>query len=148
GVVQPVLREVGDRWERGEASVEEEHEVTRRCLAIYEALLERQQHLEALRRREPPDVLLACAPGNTHTIGLRMIELFLVAEGLAVRTELEPLSIDAIVSVVEDARPRIVGLSAALPEHLEAAAEISTQVATLGIGRVIVGGRAVREAAP
>src|SRR5690606_31303751 len=67
GIVQPVLYEVGARWALGEATVEEEHEVTRRCLAIYEALLERQGDLEALRRREPPEVLLACAPGNTHT---------------------------------------------------------------------------------
>jgi methanogenic corrinoid protein MtbC1 len=146
GIVQPVLYDVGARWERGEATVAEEHEITRRCLAVYEALLARQRPLDSRRGPARLDVLLASAPGNTHTLGLRVVQLFLIIEGFSVHAELSPRSSTELVELVRARRPRYVGISAALPEHLASAAEVISRLeehpATRD-ARVCVGGRAI-----
>jgi methanogenic corrinoid protein MtbC1 len=146
GIVQPVLYDVGARWARGEASVEDEHEITRRCLAVYDALRARQsRHGAASQWR--PDVLLASAPGNTHTLGLRIIELFLFSEEFTVRTEFTPRSVSELVALVRECEPRVVALSAALEEHLEAAAEVASRLAAPRAVPVCVGGRVLQDTA-
>jgi methanogenic corrinoid protein MtbC1 len=148
GIVQPVLYDVGARWERGELTIEEEHEITRRCLAVYEALVARHGHLDALRSAARPDVLLACAPGNVHSLGLRVIELFLIFEGFSVHTVLEARSASELIELASTLRPRMIGLSAALEGQLEGASEViaglAAEPATKGIA-VCVGGRAIHE---
>jgi MerR family transcriptional regulator, light-induced transcriptional regulator len=71
-VVMPYLHELGDRWERGEASVGEEH---------FASALLRGRLLGLARgwgRSLGPSIVLACAPGEQH-------DLALIAFGLALR---------------------------------------------------------------
>jgi DNA-binding transcriptional MerR regulator len=71
-VVLPYLHELGERWERGEVSVAQEHFAT--------ALL-RGRLLGLARgwgRGLGPRIVLACAPGEQHDLGL-------IAFGLALR---------------------------------------------------------------
>jgi DNA-binding transcriptional MerR regulator len=72
GVVIPYLRELGRRWEGGEATVEEEH---------FASAVLRGRLLGLARdwgRGFGPAVLLACAPRELHDLGL-------IAFGLALR---------------------------------------------------------------
>jgi len=72
-VVLPYLHGLGDRWERGEASIAEEH---------FASSLLRGRLLGLARgwsRGVGPLALLACAPGEQHDLGL-------IAFGLALRT--------------------------------------------------------------
>jgi DNA-binding transcriptional MerR regulator/methylmalonyl-CoA mutase cobalamin-binding subunit len=71
-VVMPYLRELGERWERGDASVAQEH--------FASAML--RGRLLGLARGWGcglgPPIVLACAPGEQHDLGL-------IAFGLALR---------------------------------------------------------------
>jgi MerR family transcriptional regulator, light-induced transcriptional regulator len=72
-VVLPYLHELGDRWEEGEASVAEEH---------FASSVLRGRLLGLARgwgRGLGPRVVLACAPGEHHDLGL-------LAFGLALRS--------------------------------------------------------------
>lgn len=76
----PALREVGDRWERGELDVGAEHLATaaaRRWVA--------RRTLTAPVRREAAPVLLAAAPGNRHTVALEAFEMLLHCRGWPTR---------------------------------------------------------------
>lgn len=76
----PALREVGDRWERGELDVGAEHLATaaaRRWIA--------RRTLTAPVRREAAPVLLAAAPGNRHTVALEAFEMLLHCRGWPTR---------------------------------------------------------------
>jgi DNA-binding transcriptional MerR regulator len=74
-IVMPYLRELGDQWERGDASVAQEHFAT--------AVL-RGRLLGLARgwgRALGPSVVLACAPGEQHDLGLIAFGLALRARG-------------------------------------------------------------------
>jgi len=75
GVVVPYLHELGDRWERGGASVAEEH---------FASSVLRGRLLGLARgwgRGLGPRVVLACAPGEQHDLGLLAFGLALRARG-------------------------------------------------------------------
>lgn len=72
GVVLPVMREIGRRWEHGVGSVPEEQFAT---ALIQERLLELGRGWD---RGHGPRAVLACPEGELHTVGL-------VCHGLALR---------------------------------------------------------------
>ncbi len=74
-VVVPYLHELGERWERGEASVAEEH---------FASAVLRGRLLGLARgwgRGLGPAIVLACAPGEQHDLGLIAFGLALRARG-------------------------------------------------------------------
>src|SRR4029450_11474049 len=74
-VVLPYLRELGERWERGEASVAQEH---------FASIVLRGRLLALARgwdRGGGPRTLLACAPGEQHELGLIVFGLALRGDG-------------------------------------------------------------------
>jgi DNA-binding transcriptional MerR regulator len=108
-VVSPVLTEVGERWERGELSIGQEHLLTDRLeLAV-------RASLRAVERAEGPLVLMACIDFEQHVLGLLGAALRFAASGahtilLGAMTPASALG-DAIRSMA----PRLVGLSVSLP---------------------------------
>jgi methanogenic corrinoid protein MtbC1 len=74
-VLEPLLEAVGARWERGELTVAEEHVVS-------EAVRSRLGHLLADSGGGVHGiVILACAPGERHELGLMMATLALRRDG-------------------------------------------------------------------
>jgi MerR family transcriptional regulator, light-induced transcriptional regulator len=113
-VVLPYLRELGERWERGEASVAQEHFATQvlrgRLLGL----------ARGWDRGAGPRALLACVPGEQHDLGL-------IAFGLALRdrgwriTFLGPdTPLDTLADAVAQLRPAAVVLAATTPERFDA----------------------------
>jgi DNA-binding transcriptional MerR regulator len=112
--VLPYLRELGDRWERGDASVGQEH---------FASGVLRGRLLGLARgwgRGGRAHGLLACAPGEHH-------ELALIAFGLALRdrnwriTYLGPdTPLDTITEIAEALAPDAVVIAATTAECLEA----------------------------
>ena len=109
GVLLPYLRELGERWERGEASVAQEHFASNLLRARLLALA------RGWERGEGPTALLACAPGEQH-------DLPLIAFGLALRGRgwrIVFLGTDTpAASIAETAgrlRPALVVVSAVTP---------------------------------
>jgi MerR family transcriptional regulator, light-induced transcriptional regulator len=109
GVLLPYLRELGKRWQRGEASVAQEHFASNLLRARLLALARGWEHGEGRI------ALLACAPGEQH-------DLPLIAFGLALRRRgwrIVFLGADSpaasIAETAERLRPAVVVVSSVTP---------------------------------
>jgi len=150
GIVQPVLRQIGDRWERGEATVAEEHRVTALCSTLIKLLMETDARVAMLRRRKSPTVLLVAAAHNYHTLGLQILAAFLLKNRISVLTVYPCLPPRDIVKLAQSVQPRIVAVSAAMPDHIQSAVEIDERLAAVRSSErplVVVGGLALRSEA-
>lgn len=116
GVVLPCLRELGDRWERGEVTVAQEH---------FAANLIRGRLLALARgwgQGRGPRALLACAPGELHDLGLICFGLALRARGWAI-TFLGPATpVETLADAAARLVPDLVVVSATSPERFDAQA--------------------------
>jgi MerR family transcriptional regulator, light-induced transcriptional regulator len=113
-VLQPALYEIGRRWEEAEISVAQEHLATATTQSLMARLTER---LDGGARRDRR-VLVACAEGELHSIGVRMVADFLEADGWDVLF-VGALSPPAAVAELAAAQGvDVVALSAALAQRV------------------------------
>jgi DNA-binding transcriptional MerR regulator len=110
-VIMPLLHALGDRWARAEVDVGQEHFASRLIEARLLALLRGSD------RAAGPMALLACPPGELHTLGL-------VGFGIAMRNRgwrITYLGADtpmaSIRRAANEVSPALVVLSAAMPTH-------------------------------
>lgn len=138
-VLAPALEEVGSRWQRGTATVAQEHLATALVLSIMATL--------APRLDEPPVVgrsaVLAGTDGELHAVGLRMLGDFLEADGWDIHY-LGALTPEGEVErFTADMGPDVVCLSTTLTTHLPAVRSTIAALRRLPIPPLImVGGRA------
>jgi methanogenic corrinoid protein MtbC1 len=115
-VVLTAVREVGDRWERGEISVAQEHFATELISG----------RLRGLGREWGgglgPSAVLACPPGERHDVGLLCCALALDRRGWRVTYLGADTPVDALESVVRTVTPSVVVIGSILIEPLHAAA--------------------------
>jgi DNA-binding transcriptional MerR regulator len=101
-VVMPYLRELGDRWERGEASVAQEH--------FASAVL--RGRLLGLARGwglgVGPVALLACLPGELHDLGLIAFGLALRARGWRIVYLGPDAPVQTLADVSDELQPSLV----------------------------------------
>ncbi|MFI8193290.1 MerR family transcriptional regulator [Streptomyces sp. NPDC085946] len=105
-VIMPTLQAVGRKWETsGEKYVEVEHFLS--------------WHVSgALRRSTPPvaadrphaAAVLACVPGETHTLPLEALAAALAERGIPVRMFGGALPVESLVTAVRRTGPSVVGL--------------------------------------
>jgi methanogenic corrinoid protein MtbC1 len=138
-VLGPALGEVGARWQRGTATIAQEHLATAVVSSIMATLATTLEEPPPISRR----IVLACTEGGLHEVGLRMVGDFLEADGWEVFYLGALTPVGDLRRLVDDTRPDVVGLSTTLTTHLPAAV---ASIAALREGRsppfVIVGGRA------
>lgn len=80
-LLAPAMREVGERWQRDEISVAEEHIAT----GLMEELLARDYRRSFARPRNSRDtIVMSCLEGERHVLGLRMCANLLEAAGFRV----------------------------------------------------------------
>lgn len=106
-IVQPVLVEVGERWQRGEINVGVEHFATqlfRRKLAGLLNLFE--------GGGQRATIIAGCAPGELHDIGVLLSSLFLVRRGWRVIYLGPQVPLADLLETVRSVRPALVCLSA------------------------------------
>lgn len=139
GLVQPALVEIGDKWERGEATVADEHEFTAWCEAML-SLFE----VEA-GTAEDLDILIVPAPGNLHCLGPRIAEQVLLAAGVGARCIVPELPVDDLARRIDRHNPSWIGFSCALPPMIEASLNVAARLADRGFsGRFMLSGQALR----
>ena len=123
GIVLPVMEEVGERWERGEASVGQEHFATNVV----------RGRLAGLARNwgagSGPLAILACPPGELHDVGLLVFGLVLRARGWRIAYLGANTPIATIADAAARLEPRAVVLAALTAEPFCSAAE---EIAPLG----------------
>ena len=122
-VILPYLRELGERWQRGEASVAQEH---------FASFVLRGRLLALARgwdRGVGPRALLACTPGEQHELGLLVFGLALRQHGWRITFLGADTPVDTLMSAAQDLSPAAVVLIALTPEKLDSLREPLTQLA-------------------
>ena len=113
-IVQPALYEVGNQWQRNRLSVSQEHLVTANSQDVM-ALA----YLQA--RFAPPlgrSALFACVQGNHHGLGVRMVSDAFETRGWDATCLGTDMPAADLLREVGHRCPDLLGLSAALPQHL------------------------------
>jgi DNA-binding transcriptional MerR regulator len=131
-VIVPYLHELGERWERGEVSIAQEH---------FASALLRGRLLGLARgwgRGVGPVAVLACAPGEQHDLGLLVFGLALRARGWRIVYLGTDTPIGSIADVARSRSPAAVVISAVDPRTFRRHAEELRQLAV--DSRVCLGG--------
>lgn len=138
-LVQPALYDVGMLWQRNDITVAQEHLAT----AMSEMLLSRL-FLTATLFVETSDqtALFACAAGNHHSLGLRIVSDAFELAGWTVQYLGANTPTDALVAQVDGLRPDVVGMSASMAQQLPTLrraveairAELGAQCPTILVG--------------
>lgn len=105
-ILVPLMRELGDRWHRGEISVAVEHFGTGLVRSKLVMLLETLRH-----RGSTKTVLCACPPGDMHEGGLLMFAVEAAEQGWQPLYLGPDLPISALASTVRQSPPMLVALS-------------------------------------
>ncbi len=137
-VVLPYLHELGERWERGEVSVAQEH---------FASAVLRGRLLGLARgwgRGFGPRALLACLPGEQHDLGLIAFGLALRARGWRIAYLGGDMPIESVSGAANAVDPAFVVLSAVDPESF---LRFATELRALAREhRTCIGGAGAREA--
>ncbi len=143
GMIAPMLHEIGEAWERGSLSVAGEHEFTafsERVIDLVEARMNGHARVSG-----NGDVVLMNAPGNTHTLAIRILALWLQARGVPARTVDERALFGALTGA--PGRPKTLLISMALPEQRDGVAHLIERLQNLpepSRPRILIGGFAVK----
>ena len=108
GVLQPILCEIGNLFEQGKISTIEEHRfsiLAEKVLSHFE-----EKYLQALATSNPC-VILASADQNYHTIGVRILSLLLMAEGIRVMSIVPSVPAQDLARLCEETNPKVLGIS-------------------------------------
>jgi DNA-binding transcriptional MerR regulator len=115
-VVRPVLAAIAHRWTQADASLELEH-LLYEC--VQAALIRATPLVSAPRNPRP--VLLACVPGEQHTLPLHGLVATLAARGVGTRMLGAAVPADALTSAIRRTAPAAVVLWAQLPRNADPA---------------------------
>jgi MerR family transcriptional regulator, light-induced transcriptional regulator len=122
-VIVPYLHELGERWERGEVSIAQEH---------FASTLLRGRLLGLARgwgRGIGPVAVLACAPGEQHDLGLLAFGIALRARGWRIVYLGTDTPITSVADAAQSCRPAAVVVSAVDPRIFRRHAEELRQLA-------------------
>jgi DNA-binding transcriptional MerR regulator len=122
-VILPYLHELGERWERGEASIAQEH---------FASTVLRGRLLGLARgwgRGIGPIAVLACAPGEQHDLGLIAFGLALRSRGWRIVYLGNDTPIASIADAARSCTPAAVIVSAVDPRVFRRHAEALRQLA-------------------
>jgi DNA-binding transcriptional MerR regulator len=112
-VVLPYLAGLGERWERGTASVAQEHFASNII----------RGRLAGLARGwgggHGPRAVLACPPGEQHDMGLMIFGIVLNRNGWSIDYFGANTPVEELERAVDATRPDLVVLAATVPEPLE-----------------------------
>ena len=133
-VVLPFLDELGRRWERGEASIAQEH---------FASSLLRGRMLGLARgwgRGLGPIALVACLPGEQHDLGAMAFGLALRARGWRIAYFGADTPLETIEHAASELEPNLIVLAGVDPERVR---PLVGQLMALGQrSRLALGGRA------
>lgn len=114
-VFQPILYDIGERWESGKISEFQEH-------AASSLLRDRIAALRAFQgQADGPHIVTGCVPGELHEIGILMVGYFAMRKGCRVTHLGISPSPDGLRLAIRQLRPDAVCLSVSMDEVLQRA---------------------------
>lgn len=112
-IVMPYLRDLGDRWARGEVSVAQEHFASQVLRGRLLGLARGWDHGSG------PRALLACMPHEQHDLGLIVFGLGLRDRGWRITFLGPDTPLDTLADAAATLQPAAVVLAATTPEQFE-----------------------------
>jgi methanogenic corrinoid protein MtbC1 len=112
-VVVPYLTELGERWERGTASVAQEHFASNVIRGRLAGLA------RGWGNGQGPRAVLACPPGELHDLALMVFGIVLNRNGWRIDYLGMSTPVEELTRTLDARRPDLVVLAATLPEILE-----------------------------
>ena len=122
-VVVPYLTELGERWERGTASIAQEHFASNLIRGRLAGLA------RGWGNGHGPRAVLACPPGELHDLALMVFGIVLNRNGWRIDYLGTSTPVEDLTQTVDARRPDLVILAATLPENLERLAPQLTALA-------------------
>jgi methanogenic corrinoid protein MtbC1 len=110
GILQPILNEMGRLFLAGKVTVAKEHAFTQKVESLISDLFTMTPAMKNCQGQKPL-VILSCVDGNYHWLGLRLLELSLLEEGIPVRAFIPSLPQGEVIQLAVDMRPLVLGLS-------------------------------------
>lgn len=144
GLIGPALYEIGQEWAAARVTVAAEH----RFSATVEEVVAVLRSRAAAPEPRCCDVLLVNAPGNVHTLGVRIGELYAQTHGIDVVAVTPGIPVAEIAALAARLQPRVIGISASMVDHLPALNELAEVLEADRSGegpRLVLGGRVVKE---
>jgi len=114
-VLQPLLREVGERWHRGEFAISQERLVSSTVRRHLGLVLETY-----VRSAQRPGIVFATLPGERHELGLLMAAIACASRGFKTHFLGPDLPPSEIALFAREVGASIVALSVVMQEQLEA----------------------------
>jgi len=140
-VLGPALRELGEAWHRGSATVGEEH----RASTVAQRLIGRIGARFNARGRPRGRVVLGTPPGERHALAVAILANMLRTAGFEVVDLGADTPVDSFVEAALEMSPLVVGVSVTIPAVLDAAAGVVTAVHDETGIPVLLGGPAIRD---
>ncbi len=140
GLLHPALYRVGELWERGEISVEDEHRFTTFALGL----------IDRLGFPKPPDsralLVLATHPLSRHDVGVRILQIVSWEHGIPCERFVTGTGEEELLDAASTRRPAMFGLSVGLPETIPSAVKLAEALASRlpERSKVVLGGQAFR----
>ena len=136
-VIPPLMREIGRLWQRNEISVAHEHF----CSAAVESIVS-GFYRRILGSRQPCErsMMVVCVEGEQHELGARVVADVFELNGWRTSFLGANLPQRDLVTLMKEAQPDLIALSAAMPNHLVKLASTIDAVRDASNIPIIVGG--------
>jgi corrinoid protein of di/trimethylamine methyltransferase len=142
------LREVGNRFESGEAFITELI-ASAQAMEVGSEILNREIAKRGVTRRSAGKFLIGTVEGDIHSIGKNIVKTMLTAAGFEVFDLGTDVTSGEIVEKVKELKPDILGLSSLMTTTMSKQREVIDELKKAGLRenvKVIVGGAPVTEA--
>ncbi|EID54806.1 cobalamin B12-binding domain-containing protein [Saccharomonospora xinjiangensis] len=136
-VITPAQRRIGERWQRGEWSVAQEHIATGISLAAAEAVARRVRSLPITKGR----IIVGCAEREWHALAAMVVATCLRARGWQVTFLGAATPAERLYSYLHQVEPDVVAVSCSVAGGLPSTRRGIESATTAGIP-VLVGGAA------
>ena len=110
-VVTPALVQIGDQWHAGKMPIATEHFASQFCMQHLLGML-----AASATPAHPGLILAACAPGETHQIGMLMLVVMLRWRGWNVKYLGPDLELDGLAEAIAPLQPSLLMFTATRPE--------------------------------
>ncbi|WP_077305354.1 cobalamin B12-binding domain-containing protein [Terribacillus halophilus] len=140
-IITPAMYDIGEKWLRNEITVADEHLATSVCdfaLAQYIFPFKR------INKQSEDKAMFLCLEEEQHVIGSKMVAALFEEQHWQVRHLGPNLPLAHALSSAEEWRPKVIGLSAAIPYRIPALKEYIAAFEQLPWKpKIMVGGRVV-----
>lgn len=124
GIIQPAMYEIGALWQNNRITVAQEHLATAISQTVMVRAFAQADFASPLNRK----ALFACAPGNQHSLGLRMVSDAFEVAGWEVQFLGADVPARDLLAQLGQWQPELLGLSLSLPGQIRPACSLVDQL--------------------